>query len=225
VVEDDGKTRATVRLYLEHAGFEVLQAATGTEALSVARSHRPDLVVLDVLLPRLSGLEVCRQLQSETRVPTILLTARTTEEDKLHGLELGADDYVTKPFSPRELVARVRAVLRRSSEREQGSDVLVFGNLEVDLRRREVRRASRPIALTAAELRLLEALVRAPGRVFARAQLLERAFGYDYDGLERTVDVHVMNLRKKLERDPARPSLIVTVYGVGYRFSGASDEP
>jgi DNA-binding response OmpR family regulator len=225
VVEDDRKTRASVRLYLEHAGFEVLQAESGAEALTLARAHRPDLVVLDVMLPGLDGLEVCRILQAESRTPTILLTARTLEEDKLRGLELGADDYVTKPFSPRELVARVRAVLRRSGPGPRASRRLGFGDLEVDLDGCEVRLAGQSVALTPAEFRLLEALVRAPGRAFTRSELLERAFGHDYDGLDRTVDVHVKNLRRKLEPDPARPSRIVTVYGVGYKFSGASDAP
>jgi DNA-binding response OmpR family regulator len=227
VVEDDRKTSAAVKLYLESAGFEVAVAFDGRQGLEAARSLRPDLIVLDVMLPQVDGLEVCRALQAESEVPVILLTARTTEADKLRGLDLGADDYVTKPFSPRELVARVRAVLRRAAPREGGAEEgpaeLRFRDLVVDLARREVEVRGRRAILTRHELQLLIALARAPGRAFTRAELVERAFGWDYEGMERTVDVHVKNLRRKLGariEGEERSSWIETVFGVGYRFAG-----
>ncbi|HEX3552982.1 MAG TPA: response regulator transcription factor [Thermoanaerobaculia bacterium] len=220
VIEDDRKTSAAVKLYLENAGFAVALAFDGRQGLEAARSLRPDLVVLDVMLPQVDGLEVCRTLQAESEVPVILLTARTTEADKLRGLDLGADDYVTKPFSPRELVARVRAVLRRAGPREAGATEdgpaeLRFRDLIVDLARREVAVRGERVTLTRHELQLLAALARAPGRAFSRTELVERAFGWDYEGMERTVDVHVKNLRRKLGA-----TWIETVFGVGYRFAG-----
>jgi DNA-binding response OmpR family regulator len=224
VVEDDRKTSAAVRLYLESAGFEVAVAFDGRQAIEAARSLRPDLIVLDVMLPQRDGFEVCRTLQEEMAVPVILLTARTLEEDKLRGLDLGADDYVTKPFSPRELVARVRAVLRRVAPREDGRDEpseLRFRDLVLDPGRQEVTVRGCPVALTRNELRLLEALARSPGRAFTRAELVERAFGWDYEGMERTVDVHVKNLRRKLgPRTAEGEPWIETVFGTGYRFAG-----
>jgi DNA-binding response OmpR family regulator len=226
VVDDDRKTVDLVRLYLERAGYDVRVAYDGRQALDQVRQQRPDLVVLDLMLPQLDGLDVCHVLQREPRaVPVIMLTARTTEEDKLSGLETGADDYVTKPFSPRELVARVKAVLRRSSgdqdsEREPESRL---GDLVIDHVRHEARVAGEEVHLTPKEFRLLQVLAREPGRAFERHQLLERAFGYDYEGLERTVDVHVAKLRKKIEPDPGRPIYVLTVPGVGYKL--ASDPP
>jgi two-component system, OmpR family, alkaline phosphatase synthesis response regulator PhoP len=226
VVDDDRKTVDLVRLYLERAGFGVRVAYDGRQALDQVRQQRPDLVVLDLMLPQLDGLDVCHVLQREPRaVPVIMLTARTTEEDKLFGLETGADDYVTKPFSPRELVARVKAVLRRSSaepdaEREPESRL---GKLVIDHVRHEARVAGEEVRLTPKEFRLLQVLAREPGRAFERHQLLERAFGYDYEGLERTVDVHIAKLRKKIEPDPGRPIYVLTVPGVGYKL--ASDPP
>lgn len=231
VVDDDRKTAAAVRLYLESAGFQVMVAQDGREALEAARERRPDLVVLDVMLPRVDGLEVCRTLRAESDVAVILLTARTTEEDKLVGLDLGADDYVTKPFSPRELVARVKAVLRRAapqSFRERRADgeptELRFPGLVVDLAGHTVAVRGEAVAVTPNEFRLLAALARAPGRAFRRTELVERAFGWDYEGMERTVDAHVMNLRRKIDpRGPEGGSWIETVYGVGYRFAGEAD--
>lgn len=231
VVDDDRKTAAAVRLYLESAGFEVVVAHDGREALEAARGRRPDLLVLDVMLPRVDGLEVCRTLRAESDVPVILLTARTTEEDKLVGLDLGADDYVTKPFSPRELVARVKAVLRRAaprSSRERGTEgepaELRFARLVVDLAGHTVAVRGEAVAVTPNELRLLAVLARAPGRAFSRTELVEKAFGWDYEGMERTVDAHVMNLRRKIDpRGPEGGSWIETVYGVGYRFAGEPD--
>ncbi|MCL4294438.1 MAG: response regulator transcription factor [Anaerolineae bacterium] len=223
VVDDDKKTVNLIRLYLEKDGYRVLVAYDGQRALELARQKRPDLIVLDLMLPQVDGLDICRTLRvrSESKVPIIMLTARTTEEDKLLGLDLGADDYVTKPFSPRELLARVRAVLRRVAEAEdKGPSQLRYNDLVVDLVRHEVRLGQAPVHLTPREFKLLETLARAPGRAFTRLELLDAVFGFDYEGLERTVDVHVMNLRKKIEPEPDRPRYVITVPGVGYRFGG-----
>jgi DNA-binding response OmpR family regulator len=220
VVDDDRNIVDLVRLYLERDGYQVLVAYDGLEALRLARQRRPDLIVLDLLLPEVDGLDVCRILQTESKVPIIMLTAKTTEEDKLIGLELGADDYVTKPFSPRELVARVRAVLRRvDQEAPQGPMELRFADLVIDRRSHEVRMQDEVVNLTPTEFQLLEVLAEEPGRAFTRLELLDRVFGYDFVGFERTVDVHVKNLRKKIEPDPKQPTYIQTVYGVGYKFS------
>jgi len=221
VVDDDRKTVDLVRLYLEKDGYRVLTAHDGLQALEMARQKRPDLIVLDLMLPGMDGLDVCRILRGEgNKVPIIMLTAKTTEEDKLIGLDLGADDYVTKPFSPRELVARVRAVLRRIREEEyRGPSEVRFGDLSVDFVRHEVRVRGRPVHLTPTEFRLLEVLIKEPGRAFSRLELLDRVFGYDFEGFERTIDVHVMNLRKKIEPDRKNPTYIKTVYGVGYKFA------
>jgi DNA-binding response OmpR family regulator len=217
VVEDDRKTAASLRLYLEHAGFEVSTALTGSEALRQARETEPDLLLLDVMLPEVDGLAVCRALRAERDVPVILVTARSTEEDKLEGLALGADDYVTKPFSPREVVARVRAVLRRARHPEMAQGRIRTQQVEIDVGAHTAAVRGRPVELTPAEFDLLAALARAPGRAFSRAGLVERAFGADYDGLERTLDAHVMRLRRKIE-SPGQPPLLVTVFGVGYRL-------
>jgi DNA-binding response OmpR family regulator len=221
IVDDNQKIVDVVQAYLEKDGYRVLTALNGLEALELARHRRPDLIVLDLLLPGMDGLDVCRVLRAEgNEVPIIMLTAKTTEADKLIGLELGADDYVTKPFSPRELVARVRAVLRRVGERgDQDPPEIQRGDLVVDFARHEVRLDGAPVRLTPTEFTLLEVLVREPGRAFSRLELLDRVFGFDFEGLERTVDVHVMNLRKKIEPDPSQPSYVQTVYGVGYRFA------
>ena len=219
VVDDDKKTVDLIRLYLEKDGYRVLTAYDGRQAMDLARRREPGLIILDLMLPRVDGLDVCRILRSESKVPIIMLTAKTTEEDKLVGLDLGADDYVTKPFSPRELVARVRAVLRRvHTEEDDGPGELVFGDMVVDFVRHEARVNGESIHLTPKEFRLLETMAKQPGRVFSRLELLEHAFGFDYGGFERTVDVHVMNLRKKIEPDPAEPTYIQTVYGLGYKF-------
>jgi len=219
VVDDDRKTVDLIRLYLEKDGYRVLTAYDGRQALDISRRREPGLIILDLMLPRVDGLDVCRILRSESKVPIIMLTAKTTEEDKLVGLDLGADDYVTKPFSPREMVARVRAVLRRvHTEEDDGPVELIFGDMVVDFVRHEARIDGDSIHLTPKEFRLLETMAKQPGRVFSRLELLENAFGFDYGGFERTVDVHVMNLRKKIEPDPAEPTFIQTVYGLGYKF-------
>jgi DNA-binding response OmpR family regulator len=215
VVDDNLRTQEAIALYLRHAGYDVEIAATGPEALRLAAERTPDLIVLDLMLPGLSGLDVCRTLRERTEVPIIMVTARTTEDDKLDGLRSGADDYVTKPFSPRELVARVATVLRRARPARREIQV---GDITIDLTAREVRRAGSALAMTRAEFRLLEVLASSPGRAWTRADLAERAFGHEYEALDRTIDAHVMNLRRKLEPDRARPSPIETVFGVGYRF-------
>ncbi|MBA7623110.1 Alkaline phosphatase synthesis transcriptional regulatory protein PhoP [subsurface metagenome] len=226
VVDDDVKTVELVRLYLNRDGYRVLTAYDGLEALRLARENHPDLIVLDIMLPGLDGLEVCRTLRDESDVPIIMLTARTTDQDRLTGLELGADDYVTKPFSPRELAARVRTVLRRlpGEALQRGPAEIKHGELTVDFLKQEVSLVGNNISLTPIEFKLLGILVREPGRVFSRAQLIEKALGYDFDGFDRTIDVHILNLRRKLEPDSRRSRYIKTVYGTGYKFQGVNSD-
>jgi two-component system alkaline phosphatase synthesis response regulator PhoP len=222
VVDDDVKTVELVKLYLNRDGYRVLTAYDGIEALRLAREGHPDLIVLDLMLPGIDGLKVCHTLRDESDVPIIMLTARTTDHDKLTGLDLGADDYVTKPFSPRELAARVRAVLRRLPG-ERGLREIKHGPLTVNFVKHEAYLAGRPLNLTPTEFKILGVLTKEPGRVFSRAQLIEKALGYDFEGFDRTVDVHVLNLRRKLEPDPDHPEYIKTVYGTGYRFLGGQE--
>jgi two-component system alkaline phosphatase synthesis response regulator PhoP len=223
VVDDDAKTVELVKLYLNRDGYRVLTAYDGVEALRLAREGHPDLIVLDLMLPGIDGLEICQTLRAESDVPIIMLTAKTTDQDKLDGLDMGADDYVTKPFSPRELAARVRAVLRRLPG-ERGPDEIKFGQLNVNFLRREAALVGRPLNLSTTEFKLLGVLVREPGRVFSRAELIEKAIGYDFEGFDRTIDVHILNLRRKLEPDPRHPRYIKTVYGAGYKLSEAGSE-
>lgn len=220
IVEDDVKTANLLRLYLRQAGYNAETANDGYTGLEMARQMQPDLVVLDLMLPNLDGLDICRLIRLESSVPIIILTAKSTEDDVLRGLELGADDYITKPFSPREVVARVKTVLRRVQDNVTGNGQkeLLFGDLAINLTRHEVIIKDAVIHLTPKEFKLLETLAKEPGRAFTRLELVERAFGYDYEGLERTVDAHVMNLRKKIEQDHTNPHYVETVYGVGYRF-------
>ena len=222
VVDDDAKTVELVKLYLNRDGYRVLTAYDGVEALRLAREGHPDLIVLDLMLPGIDGLEICRTLRDESDIPIIMLTARTTDDDKLTGLGLGADDYVTKPFSPRELAARVRAVLRRLPG-ERGPDEIKYGQITVNFLRHEVSLAGRLLNLTEVEFKLLGVLIKEPSRVFSRAQLIEKALGYDFEGFDRTIDVHILNLRRKLEPDPSHPKYIKTVYGAGYKFSEAEN--
>ena len=227
VVDDDPKMVEIVRLRLESDGFLVSSARDGQAALDRIQQDSPDLIVLDLMLPRIEGFDLCHILRSElgSAVPIIMLSARSTEDDKLTGLELGADDYLTKPFSPRELSARVTAVLRRTvNQTPAQSTTLIAGDLMVDPKRFEATLAGQPIRLTPTELSLLATLMAEPDRAFTRTQLLDRVFGYTYEGLERTVDVHINNLRKKIEANPSRPRYVKTVYGVGYRFAG-EEEP
>ena len=217
VVDDDEKTVELVKLYLNRDGYRVITAYEGEEALRLARETRPDLIVLDLMLPGIDGLEICRTLRQESDVPIIMLTAMTTDEDKLTGLGLGADDYMTKPFSPRELAARVRAVLRRIPG-ERGPDKIVHGELIVDFLKHEAYLSEKPLKLTPIEFKLLGTMVKEPGRVFSREVLLERVWGYGYFGDGRLVDVHIRRLRTKIEPDPANPRHVVTVRGLGYKL-------
>jgi DNA-binding response OmpR family regulator len=217
VIDDEKKIVQLVKAYLERDSYKVLAASAGQEALSLAQREKPDLVVLDLMLPGLSGLDVCRSLRQESDVPIIMLTARAEETDKLVGLELGADDYVTKPFSPRELVARVRAVLRRT-EAAPMVERVAQGDITVDLVRHETWVRGNLVPLTPTEFELLATLIQSPGRVFTRLQLLDKVLGLEYEGYERTIDAHVKNLRQKIEADPRNPRYVVTVYGVGYKF-------
>jgi two-component system alkaline phosphatase synthesis response regulator PhoP len=220
IVDDEPKIVRLVRDYLERNGFAVSVARDGPEALMRARTEHPDLVILDLGLPGLDGLDVARSLRRDSSVPIIMLTARDDETDKVIGLELGADDYLTKPFSPRELVARVRAVLRRRLATDD-AEVLRVGDLEVDLNRMRVEVSGRLVELTATEFALLAAMARQPGRVFTRSQLLDAVHGVAFESYERAIDAHVKNLRRKIESDPHAPQRLVTVYGVGYRLTDA----
>jgi two-component system alkaline phosphatase synthesis response regulator PhoP len=219
VVDDEPKIARLARDYLEHAGYGVLTAGDGPSAVQVVRTRQPDLIVLDFGLPGLDGLEVLRSIRSIGGTPVVVLTARDTELDKLLGLELGADDYVTKPFSPRELVARVRAVLRRSERAPETGDRIAVGDLVLDVPRLRATLAGRAIDLTPTEFALLATMARAPGRVFTRSQLLDAAHGDAFEAYERAIDAHVKNIRRKLEPEPARPRYLLTVYGVGYRLA------
>ncbi len=220
IVEDDERQSELVRRYLEREGHDVSVLADGTEALLAVRRSAPDLLVLDVMLPGADGLTVCRTLREEQHeLPILMLTARTTENDLLLGLELGADDYLAKPYSPRELVARVRALLRRTSRRATTSTVITAGDLEIDPERRLVAVAGRPVELTRAEFDLLEEFALQPGIVLSRARLLDRLHGTDRWIGGRTIDTHVKNLRAKIEDDPQRPTRLITVYGVGYTLA------
>ncbi|MEU4625019.1 response regulator transcription factor [Actinoplanes sp. NPDC023801] len=224
IAEDNRKHADLAGAYLRREGHRVTCVADGPAVLERCREHRPDLVVLDVMMPSLDGVTVCRVLRADSDVPILMLTARAGEDDILRGLDAGADDYLTKPYSPRELAARVRALLRRSGAlRDRDQPVLSVGNLEVDTGRFEARIAGRPIVLTAKEFGILEVLAGAPGRAFTRGEILEKAFGFDRYVLERTVDAHVMNLRRKLGDDPDRPRWVQTVYGRGYRLAGMLD--
>ena len=223
VVDDDVKTVELVKLYLKRDGYRVLSAYDGVDALRLAREGHPDLIVLDLMLPGIDGLEICRTLRTESDVPVIMLTAKTTDQDKLVGLDLGADDYVTKPFSPRELAARVRAVLRRLPG-ERGPAEIKHGELTVNFLKREAFLTGRSLNLTTVEFKLLVVLIKEPGRVFSRAQLIENALGHDFEGFDRTIDVHILNLRRKLEPDPSHPRYIKMVYGAGYKLIEVSGD-
>ncbi|NOK61660.1 MAG: response regulator transcription factor [Chloroflexi bacterium AL-W] len=227
VVDDEPGIVTLARDYLERAGFRVLSAGDGVAGLRMARTEHPNLVVLDLMLPGMDGLDIVRALREDpaTRtLPVIMLTARVEEADMLIGLELGADDYVTKPFSPRALVARVRAVLRRSEGEPQTGVLLHSGDLIIDMQRRSIKLGNTPIELTATEFDLLAILAREPGRPFTRTQLLELAYDVSYAGFDRTVDAHIKNLRRKIEPDPRKPKYVQTIYGVGYKFTELIDE-
>jgi DNA-binding response OmpR family regulator len=222
VVDDKQELRTLLKSYLTQEGFEVVTAADGREALFVARDGKPDLIILDLMMPEMGGYDFMRAYNREADTPIIILTARLEENDKVLGLELGADDYVTKPFSPRELTARVRAVLRRMEKGEQEADILREGDILVDRTGRIVMVAGQSIDLTPSEFDLLVTLMSAPGRVFSRLELLDRLQGAAYEGYERTIDVHIRNLRTKIEPDASHPEYIETVYGAGYRMARRS---
>jgi two-component system alkaline phosphatase synthesis response regulator PhoP len=218
VVEDEAELVRVLRDYLEGAGFRVQSAGDGAAALSLFHHQPPDIVLLDLNLPGMDGLDVAREIRRTSQVPILMLTARVEETDRLIGLELGADDYIPKPFSPREVVARVRAVLRRTQREPETPGIIRTADIEIDVARHGVSIAGRPIELTPTEFGLLSAFALQPGRVFTRMQLLEAVQGQAYEGYERTIDAHVKNLRAKIEPDPRKPRYIETVYGVGYRF-------
>ena len=219
VVDDEAKLRDMIKVYLEQEGYRVVVAANGREALYVARYEKPDLIILDVMMPEMDGYEFIRVHSREADTPIIMLTAKVEENDKVLGLEIGADDYMEKPFSVRELIARVRAMLRRSSKKSSESDMLRAADISVDRAGRLVQVRGGYVDLTPSEFEILTTLMSSPGRAFSRLDLLDRMSGEAYEGYERTVDVHVRNLRTKIEKDPKTPDYIETVYGMGYRFS------
>ncbi|MEA2520375.1 MAG: hypothetical protein QOI81_21 [Actinomycetota bacterium] len=221
VVEDEMQIARNLRDYFEAAGFEVVVVGDGTAALASVRGSRPDLVILDLGLPGLDGLDVARELRRAATTPILMLTARGEESDRIVGLELGADDYLVKPFSPKELVARVRAVLRRTNGTTAGAEVLRAGDVEVDLPKMRARVGGEPVDLTPTEFQLLATFVREPGRVFTRGQLLDALHGVTVESYERAIDAHVKNLRRKIEPEVGRPRYVLTVHGVGYRFADA----
>ncbi|MBT9166791.1 MAG: Transcriptional regulatory protein WalR [Syntrophomonadaceae bacterium] len=227
VVDDEKTIVKGLKFSLEKEGYEVLAAYDGAEALSLFKKENPDLFVLDLMLPEVDGFEVCRRIRKGSEVPIIMLTARGEDIDKILGLELGADDYVTKPFNPRELTARIKAILRRSqipSGKDQaGMQVIRLQDLQIDLFQRKVRIRDKEVDLTSKEFALLSLLASHPGRVFSREKLLEHVWGYDYYGDARTVDVHIRHMREKIEPDPATPQLILTVWGAGYKFREAKN--
>ncbi len=225
VVEDERKIRDLVRGYLEREGLGVLTTASGAEAIVLARESVPDLLVLDLRLPDVPGEEVAREVRSFSEVPILMLTAKSAEEDRIRGLELGADDYLTKPFSPRELVLRAKSILRRARTDDGGARPLSFGagRLLLDETRREVRVDDEPVQLTPTEYGILMSLAQVPGRVYSRYELINRVRGYEFEGYERTIDSHVKNLRRKIERDSRRPELVLTVLSVGYRLGLSRD--
>jgi two-component system alkaline phosphatase synthesis response regulator PhoP len=219
VVDDEAQIVRVLRGYLEKAGFSVLTSGDGLEALRIARQERPDLIILDLMLPGMDGLDVCRALRKESDVPIIMLTARIEEAERLIGLELGADDYVPKPFSPREVVARVRAVLRRTHPISKAAEeTLTVGKLYLDVAKRVLSVAGRQVELTPSEFEILRLMMRSPGRVYRREQLLEATQGIAYEGYERTIDTHIKNLRQKIEQTPRSPEYLLTVHGVGYKM-------
>ena len=219
VVDDETRIVELARDYLEHAGFAVQTADAGLPALASVRAQRPDLVILDLGLPGMDGLDVARALRRESAVPIVMLTARDDELDRVLGLEIGADDYVTKPFSPRELVARIRAILRRVDREAEPTDRIELPGVTIDIGRMKVEIEGRTIELTPTEFQLLVTLAREPGRVFSRGQLLDAVRGVAFESYERAIDAHVKNIRRKLEPDPHAPRYVLTVYGVGYKFA------
>ncbi|GAJ00138.1 unnamed protein product [marine sediment metagenome] len=221
VVDDEKKIVDIVKAYLERDGFSVVTAYDGRSALEAVRRSSPDIIILDLMLPEISGLDVCRSLRKESDVPVIMLTARDEITEKIVGLELGADDYITKPFDPKELIARIKAVLRRSESKVIPEKVIKIADIEINIEKRRVTRCGKTIELTPFEFDLLRSMAEHPGRVYSRMQLLDNVQGEAYEAYERTIDSHIKNLRKKIEPDPEKPRYIITVYGVGYKVEGA----
>lgn len=226
VVDDEAKILEIVKAYLQKEGYAVLTAERGEAALNLAAKANPDLIVLDLMLPDINGEDICRRLRQTSQVPILMLTAKVSEEERVAGLAMGADDYLTKPFSPRELVARVGAILRRARGGLEAQKKMSFlcGRLSIDLERHEVIVDEAPVQLTPNEFKLLVTLATYPGRVYSRFELVNRVQGYDFDGYERTMDAHIKNLRQKIEADPKNPEFVLTVYGVGYKFGPSQDE-
>jgi DNA-binding response OmpR family regulator len=223
VVDDEPRIVELARDYLEHAGFGVIMATDGPSALTAVRIRKPDILVLDLGLPGMDGLDVAREIRRDSTMPIIMLTARDDELDRVLGLEIGADDYVTKPFSPRELVARIRAIMRRVDRQASPNDRIEVGGVAIDVARMRVTAGDRTVELTPTEFQLLLTLARQPGRIFTRSQLLDSIHGVAFESYERAIDAHVKNVRRKLEEDPSRPRYVLTVYGVGYRFAEAPE--
>ncbi len=223
VVDDENQIVKVLKAYLERAGFEVITAGDGPSALAIFQRERPDFLILDLNLPGMDGLDVCRAVRRTSNVPILMLTARVEEADRLEGLELGADDYVVKPFSPREVVARVRTIFRRTGAEPPSSEVIRAGDLVIDLEQHTVSLGGRQIDLTPTEFNILAALARQPKRVFTRLQIMEQAQGDAFEGYERTIDAHIKNLRLKLEPNPKKPVYIQTVFGLGYKFEAGND--
>jgi DNA-binding response OmpR family regulator len=217
IVDDEKRIVDIVKAYVEKEGYQSESAYSGREALKAAKTHKPDMIILDIMLPEMSGWDVCREIRKDTNVPIIMLTAKDEVTDKIIGLEMGADDYVTKPFDPKELISRIRAVFRRTAADNTDSDVIKLGEITIDKARRQVRKSEKLIELTPIEFDLLTVMAENAGRVFSRMQLLDKVQGDAYEGYERTIDSHIKNLRKKIESDPEHPRYINTVYGIGYK--------
>ena len=227
VVEDDRKIAKVVKVYLEGEGFRVFTAEKGREALDIALKETLSLVILDLMLPDMSGEEICQELKEIGDFPVIMLTAKSSEEERVAGFALGADDYVVKPFSPRELMARVKAVIKRSQKQDISDKAPASfnkGKLSIDSRSYEIRKKDLLLTLTPTEFKILSVLAGSPGRVFTRGELVENALGYQFEGYERSIDAHIKNIRQKIEDDPKSPLFVITVYGVGYKFSGKKDD-
>lgn len=224
-IDDEEKILDVIKAYLEKEGYTVLTETNGANALNTFKSANPDLVVLDLMLPGMSGEEICSKIRAVSKVPILMLTAKVSEDDKVYGFTIGADDYLTKPFSPRELAMRVKAILRRTKDDLPLNDIFTFndGDLVIDTRSYEVKKKGRIVNLTPNEYKLLTVMAQNPNKVFTRSELIEKAFGYDFDGFDRTIDAHIKNLRQKIEDDPKNPTYIKTVYGAGYKFGEEND--
>lgn len=224
-IDDEEKILDVIKAYLEKEGYTVLTETNGANALNTFKTVSPDLVILDLMLPGMSGEEICRKIRALSKVPILMLTAKVSEDDKVYGFTIGADDYLTKPFSPRELTMRVKAILRRTKNDLPLNDIFMFndGDLAIDTRSYEVKKKGRIVNLTPNEYKLLTVMAQNPNKVFTRSELIEKAFGYDFDGFDRTIDAHIKNLRQKIEDDPKNPTYIKTVYGAGYKFGEEND--